>query len=147
MASQRSSRSSQRNGHPARSKREAPPDPLQAIAHLSDRSIQETDTAIKDREKLTQRFLREISKEIAEALRMLRFLGDPWKRGDRTDYEVMRISLDKALTARKKERRERLLQHWKDLLALRERQLDLLRENIALSEVGRDDEEEEEEDG
>ena len=86
---------------------------------------------------MTRRFLREIEKEISEAIKMLRLLGDPWKRGDRTDYEVMRISLDKALTARKKEWRERLLQEWKDLLALREKQLELLREQIALS-AGRD---------
>lgn len=51
---------------------------------------------------------------------MLRHLGHPWQRGDRTEYEFMRIALDKALTSRKKERRERLLQDWRDLLELRE---------------------------
>ena len=44
----------------------------------------------------------------------------------------MRISLDKALTARKKERRERLLQSWRDLLELRQKRLELLREVAAL---------------
>ena len=63
---------------------------------------------------------------------MLRLLREPWQRGDRTEYEFMRISLDKALTARKKERQARLLEEWKDLLALGERRLELLRENLAL---------------
>ncbi len=115
-------------------------DPISEIASLSAEALHETEEAISRRRGLTQRFLREIEKEIAEALRMLRLLGDPWKRGDRTDYEVMRISLDKALTARKKERRARLLEEWKDLLALTEKRLVLLRENLALdsaSSLGR----------
>jgi hypothetical protein len=44
----------------------------------------------------------------------------------------MRVSLDKALIARKKERRERLLQSWRDLLELRQRRIELLRELAAL---------------
>ncbi len=47
-------------------------------------------------------------------------------------HKIVRSSLDKALTARKKERRARLLKDWKDLLALRERRLELLRQNVAL---------------
>ena len=137
MTDRRKSRTNGRNGGTGPGDRPKSWDPLSDIAGLSDRSLQDVGTAIDDRRKLTRRFLREIEKEIAEAIKMLRLLGDPWKRGDRTDYEVMRISLDKALTARKKERRERLLQEWKDLLALREKQLELLREQIALS-AGRD---------
>jgi len=107
-------------------------DPLSHIAGLSDQALQVTEEAIDQRKKLTQRFLKEIEKEIAEAMKMLRLLGEPWKHGDRTEYEFMRISLDKALTARKKERRERLLQAWKDLLDLKERKIELMKENLAL---------------
>ena len=107
-------------------------DPISEIASLSAEALHETEGAISRRRELTQRFLREIEKEIAETLKMLHLLGDPWKHGDRTEYEFMRISLDKAMTARKKERRARLLEEWKDLLALRERRLELLRENLAL---------------
>lgn len=110
-------------------------DPLTQIAHLSDQALHESDEAIIARQELTQRFLREIEKEIAEAVRMIRLLGDPWKHGDRTEYEFMRISLDKALTARKKERRERLLQAWKDLLDLKEKRRELERENLALGNI------------
>lgn len=46
----------------------------------------------------------------------------------------MRISLDKALTARKKERRERLLQAWKDLLDLKDKKGELKREKLALGD-------------
>ena len=99
---------------------------------LSDQALDEAEAALVARRKLTRRFLREIEKEIAEAIKMLRLLGDPWKHGDQTEYEFMRISLDKALTARKKERRARLLEEWKDLLSLHERRLELLRENLAL---------------
>ena len=107
-------------------------DALTQISLLSDQALHDSEEAISSRKKLTQRFLEEIEKEITEALKMLRLLGAPWKHGDRTEYEFMRISLDKALTARKKERRERLLQGWKDLLELRVKRLELLRENLAL---------------
>ncbi len=136
MAQQRNGR----RGRNHRSKHKIVRDPLSEMLSHSHHHLQSTEDAITSRRSLTQRFLREIEKEIAEAVRMLRFLGDPWKHGDRTEYEFMRISLDKALTARKKERRARLLEEWKDLLALRERQLDLLKENLALdsaSSVGR----------
>jgi len=66
---------------------------------------------------------------------MLELPGDHWKHGDKTDYEFMRISLDKALTARKKERRERLLQEWKDLLDLKVKRLELLKENVAMNSI------------
>ena len=112
-------------------------DPLREIARLTDQALKETDEALLDRTALTQRFLREIELEIREALKMLRALGDPWKHGDRTDYEVMRIALDKALTARKKERRDRLLTSWRDMLELKERQLALLKEASALGMVGK----------
>ena len=62
----------------------------------------------------------------------LRFLREPWQRGDRSDYEFMRIALDKALTARKKGRHTGLLEEWKDLLALRERRLELQRDVTVL---------------
>lgn len=112
-------------------------DPLTQISLLSDIALSEAEDAIISRQRLTKRFLYEIEKEIQEALKMLKFLGDPWKHGDKTDYEFMRISLDKALTSRKKERRERLLQSWKDLLSLNEKKIELLRENITLSGIGR----------
>jgi hypothetical protein len=113
-------------------------DPISEITGLSEQALEETEDALAARRKLTQRFLREIEKEIAEALRMLRNLGQPWQRGDRTEYEFMRISLDKALTARKKERRERLLQSWRDLMELRQRRLELLRELAGLGFGRRD---------
>lgn len=106
-------------------------DLLSRINGLSRQALEDTDQAISARRKLTQRFLREIEKEIHEAQRMLRFLGHPWQRGDRTDYEVMRISIDKALTARKKERRDRLLASWKDLLELKAKRRELEREVLA----------------
>lgn len=102
------------------------------ISQLSNVALQNAENAIEDRKKLNQRFLKEIGREIKEARKMLDFLGDPWKHGDKTEYEFMRISLDKALTARKKERRERLLQEWKDLLDLHEKRIDLLKDNLAL---------------
>lgn len=107
-------------------------DPLLEISELADKALDQTDETIAARRDLTKRFLREIEKEIAEAKRMLRLLGDPWKHGDQTEYEFMRISLDKALTARKKERRSRLLEEWKDLLSLHERRREMLRESVAL---------------
>lgn len=111
-------------------------DPLAQFSQFSQRALQDTSEAIVSRKELTRLFLREIEKEIAEAVKMLKLLGDPWKHGDRTEYEFMRISLDKALTARKKERRERLLQSWKDLLDLNEKRLELAKENSALQLAG-----------
>lgn len=110
-------------------------DPFAQFAELSNRALAETKEAIISRQRLTKRFLNEIEKEIQEAIKMLKFLGDHWKHGDKTDYEFMRISLDKALTSRKKERRERLLQSWKDLLALNEKRLELLKENVAMNNI------------
>ena len=107
-------------------------DPVEDIRFLVEESLEQTDQAIRDRRRLTKRFLREIEKEIAEAVKMLRFLGEPWQRGDRPDYEAQRIALDKALTARRKERRERLLQEWRDLLELRAKRIEVLRELVAL---------------
>lgn len=109
-------------------------DPLESLRRLSEESLATTTEAIIDRRQLTVRFLEEIEKEIREAMKMLRHLGAPWIRGERTEYEFMRIALDKALTARKKERRERLLQSWKDLLELQRRRIELLRELQALGE-------------
>ena len=116
-------------------------DPLASITYLSQESLDQLEDALASRKKLTQRFLKEIEKEIAEAMKMLRLLGSPWKHGDRTEYEFMRIALDKALTARKKERRERLLQAWRDLLELRQKRIELLRELAALGSVGKQPEE------
>jgi len=110
-------------------------DLLDQMADISNQALTETEEAMSTRQKLTRRFLYEIEKEISEAIRMLKFLGDHWKHGDKTDYEFMRISLDKALTARKKERRERLLQEWKDLLDLKVKRLELLKENVAMNSI------------
>lgn len=107
-------------------------DPLTSIRSLAQRALDQNKQSVCARRKLTQRFLKEIEKEIAEAKRMLDRLGQPWQRGDRTEYEFMRIALDKAMTSRKKERRERLLQSWGDLLKLKEKRLELLREAMAL---------------
>jgi len=115
-----------------------PHDPLTQISELSNQSIQDAEEAISSRKKLTEKFLKEIEKEIAETIKMLNLLGTPWKHGDRTEYEFMRISLDKALTARKKERRERLLQSWKDMLQLQEKRIELLRESLALGTAKRE---------
>ena len=49
-----------------------------------------------------------------------------------------RIRLDKALTATKKERREWLLQSWKDLLELGQKRIEFLREVSALGTVERE---------
>jgi len=110
-------------------------DLLSEFSLLSNQALNETEKAISTRQKLTRQFLYEIEKEISEAMKMLKFLGDHWKHGDKTDYEFMRISLDKALTARKKERRERLLQEWKDLLDLRVKRLELLKENVVMKSI------------
>jgi len=107
------------------------------IIDFSNQALEDTEEAIRSRKELTRRFLQEIEKEIAEAIKMLQLIGDPWKHGDRTEYEFMRISLDKALTARKKERRERLLQSWKDLLDLNEKRLELAKENSTLQLAGK----------
>jgi len=110
------------------------PDVLDDLAQLKDLELEGTTEAIIERRQLTVRFLEEIEKEIREALRMLRRLGEPWSHGEETSYEFMRLAIDKALTARKKERRERLLQNWKDLLELQKRRIELLRELRALGE-------------
>lgn len=109
--------------------------PVDKIVILSNESVKITEGSISNRKKLTRFFLEEIEHEIEEAIRMLRHLGDPWHRGDKPEYEFMRVSLDKALTARKKERRERLLQEWKDLLELHQKRIELLKENYALSTI------------
>lgn len=106
-------------------------DPIRNIALISEQALKESKEAIINRKKLNWQFLREIEYEIEEAIRMLRHLGDPWQRGDKPEYEFMRISLDKALTARKKERRERRLQYWKDILDLNQKRLELMKENLA----------------
>ena len=108
-------------------------DPVREIDSLARHSLADTDEAILERKDLAEKFLREIEKEIAEALKMLHLLGHPWKHGDRPEFEFMRITLDKALTARKKERRDRELQLWRDLVELRERRIQVLRELAALN--------------
>ena len=125
--------SEEKNGTP----RPIPADPLTAIRFLTGRAILENEKALTSREKLTERFLKEIGREIAEAKRFLNLLGHPWKHGEKSvEYEFMRISLDKAMTARKKDRRAELLRSWSDLLKLKEKRLELLREAIALGEDG-----------
>ena len=124
-----------KNGFNNNSLKDNSTDPISIISKLSSQALQDTEDAIASRKKLTQRFLKEIEKEIAEALKMLRLLGDPLKRGHLPEYEFMRISLDKALTARKKERRERLLQEWRDLLDLYQKRIDLLKAHVALKGI------------
>ncbi len=111
-------------------------DSIKDMQHLAERSLRQTDEALVHRRELTARFVTEINREIAEAKRMLNFLGDPWKHGDHTEYEFMRISLDNALATRKKDRRAELLREWKDLLRLRERRMELLRESVAFGSIG-----------
>lgn len=114
-------------GGSSRDRRSAP------LADHHARVVSEVEAALQERKGLSQRFLKEIEKEIAEATKMLRLLGDPWKHGpDSLQYEFMRIALDKALTARKKERRERLLQSWKDLFELKQKMIELERDVAAL---------------
>lgn len=137
MSGKSRTRNMKENAEKVASTRNRTRDPLLQISRLSEQALLEAEDAIASRKELTQRFLKEIEKEIAEAVRMLRLLGEPWKHGDKTEYEFMRISLDKALTARKKERRERLLQSWKDLLDLMEKKRDLIKENLAFQGVGR----------
>lgn len=112
-------------------------DPLTELSRFSERALEQTEDAIRERKKLTDRFLREIEKEIEAAVRMLNHLPDPWKEGDRVDVEALRISLDKAMTARKKDRRDQLLRSWRDLLDLRTRRLELKKELAALSSTSR----------
>ena len=112
-----------------------PSDPLTAIRFLTGRALLVNEKALTSREKLTERFLKEIGGEIAEAKRFLNLLGHPWKHGEKSvEYEFMRISLDKAMTARKKDRRAEMLRSWSDLLKLKEKRLEFLREAIALGE-------------
>lgn len=109
-------------------------DPIERHRELTEQALEQITEAIIERRQLTNRLLDEIEVEIQAAVRLLDRLGEPWFRGDRTDYEFMRISLDKALTARKKERRDRLVQSWKDLLALQENRRKLERELPSIEE-------------
>jgi len=106
--------------------------PLEELRSLSEKELEDVTEAIVERRQLTTRFLEEIEVEIQAAVRLLQRLGEPWQRGDRTDYEFMRISLDKALASRKKERRDRLVQTWKDLVDLKRRHVELSRQVSAL---------------
>ncbi len=119
-------RNGKRNGNGHRK------DPLADLRSLTSDALRNTELAIESREALTERFLHEIEKEIGEALRMLHSLGHPWKHGDRVDIESLRAGLDRALTARKKERRDQLLRAWRDLVQLRERKGEIQREQAAL---------------
>lgn len=115
-------------------------DPLVEIGELTERALHETDEALQERRELTVRFLDEIEKEIAEAKRMLDLVGDPWKHGEQSlPYEQFRHALDRAITARTKDRRAELLRDWKDRVALLERRLALLREMAAFKQPGGDD--------
>jgi len=60
-------------------------DLLALISSLSNEALWETEEAIVARQELTQRFLKEIEKEIAEAMKMLRLLGQPWQ-ADKKQY-------------------------------------------------------------
>ena len=108
-------------------------DVVREARHLAEQSLRRIDDALSSRRKLTVGFVAEINREIAEAKRALNLLGDPWKHGDESlQYETQRIALDKALTARKKDRRAEQLREWKDLLRLQERRMELLGELAAL---------------
>ena len=108
-------------------------DPLVAIAQLTERALLETEEALTERRELTSRFLREIEKEIGEAKRMLDLLGDHWKHGEQSlPYEQFRHALDRAITARTKDRRAELLRDWTDRLKLVARHQELLRESMGL---------------
>ena len=101
---------------------------VERMQRLGQRALEQTEEAIAQRWELNERFLQEIEKEIAAAKRMLDLLGEPWQHGERTEWEFMRISLDKAIYGRRKERRERRLQVWRDMLELNEKRLQLIKE-------------------
>lgn len=110
-------------------------DPLVHLQELVEQALSQVDDALAERRTLTSRFLREIEKEIAEAKRMLDALGAHWKHGEQSlPYEQLRHALDRALTARTKDRRAELLRDWNDRLKLLERQLELKRELTALTQ-------------
>jgi Mg2+ and Co2+ transporter CorA len=121
-------------------RKSSPADPLAEIAELTERALNETEDALTERKQLTGRFLREIEKEIAEAKRMLGLLGDHWKHGEQSlPYEQFRHALDRAITARTKDRRAELLRDWKDRVTLLERRLALMRESAALEQQNETD--------
>ena len=108
-------------------------DPVSAIQDLVEQALQDVDDASSRRRELTTKFLREIEKEIAEAKRMLDSLGDLWKHGEQSlPYEQFRHALDRAVTARTKDRRAELLRDWSDRLKLLDRRLEVIRELTAL---------------
>ncbi len=108
-------------------------DPLAEIGELIERALHETDEAMLERRELTDRFLDEIEKEIAEAKLMLDLLGDPWKHGEQSlPYEQFRHALDRAITARTKDRRTELLRDWADRMRLAERRMEALRARAGL---------------
>lgn len=111
----------------------APGDPLLAIQELVQDALHQIETASATRRELSKRFLGEIEKEIGEAKRMLDSLGDLWQHGEQSlPYEQFRHALDRAITARTKDRRAELLRDWSDHLKLVERRLEVLRELAAL---------------
>ncbi|MBI4020924.1 MAG: hypothetical protein HY369_01640 [Candidatus Aenigmarchaeota archaeon] len=108
---------------------------LAAISLLATEAVLDVHDAIAAREELTERFVREIEREIDEAKRMLDTLGHPWQRGDRVEYETLRATWSRAFSSRSKDRRAELLRSWKDLRALHDRRLELLRDAAAMEQV------------
>lgn len=109
-------------------------DLISILKSIANSMLKELDEAIEAREKLAKQIEDEINDEILVSLKILKELGPPWRHGERTEYEWMRISLDKGLSAKRKERRDRLLQTWKELHELKQKQKELQEKKIGLLE-------------
>ena len=87
------------------------------IKNLSE-AIEELDGALAERKVLSQRFRKQIDKEIEEVHYQLGHLNPPWKTGFYPKLEFLRLSLHKSLTSRQKEIRTEELKYWQDVLSI-----------------------------
>jgi len=81
-------------------------------------AIKELDDALAERKTLSERFIRQIHKEVEEVDYQLGFLNPPWKTGFYPELEFLRLSLHKSRTSRQKDIRSEELKYWQDVIGL-----------------------------
>lgn len=95
-------------------------------------AIDEIDSALASRKVLSDRFLKQIGREMAEIYHQLRHLQPPWKTGFYPQVEFLRLSLHKSLTSRRKDIRSEELKYWEDVVGLLKEKRKFLDEYKAL---------------
>jgi len=81
-------------------------------------AIEEIDRAIAARKELSRKFRKQIEKEIEEVKYNLSYLQPPWRIGFQPKVEFIRITLQKSMTSRKKDKRTEQLKLWEHVLGL-----------------------------